>query len=372
MAKMKSGNESKAYRTFRQASERALEELHRNAILEINDLARNAFVNLVAQAIFTLKQLPQPVTINHTSQSALTQCNAQMDSLIQPAARDIADAIKRLKRRAYILAYVSAAEGAGRLTGKPTKFSVIPGEVDQLSSTNFEGVPIINRITLALSRVKRDLLDALEFSIVQELPEDEAIQKMLSALPKTRKVIRPKKAIQKLTEAEFVSDSIGTDEFPVAMSSGFVTDDEWEDIVSAYKQAYVPKYRGPKDIISDRKKPDGSDLYVWEVEKETTHEFVTDVRKAAERGESENGITDFVWVAVVDQDTDECCLWRDGLLVSEIEKELKSHKNEDEDCGEGITPPIHFNCRCTLAPAVEEIPDLPDNNLAEFEDWLNV
>jgi hypothetical protein len=33
---------------------------------------------------------------------------------------------------------------------------------------------------------------------------------------------------------------------------------------------------------------------------------------------------------------------------------------------------VSHNCRCTLAPAVDDIPEIPDNNLAEFEDWLNV
>jgi hypothetical protein len=383
MGKMKSGNESKPYRKFRQATERALEEIHRNAQIEINDIARNAFTQLVAQAVLTLKRLPYGVAMNKATQDTLTQTNAHMDALLVPLANEMAGAIKRLKRRAFILSYVASAEAAGRLTGKETQFSIAPGEIDEAISKNSDGVPLINRTMLALSRVKRKILDALEFSIVQELPEDEAIEKIMGALPKTRTVVRPKKAIQKLTEADFPFDedsesefttaAIGTAEMPVALSSGFVSDQDWNDIVDAYKQAYVPKYRGPESVITDLEpKPDGSEWYGWEIEKETTHEFVKDVRDAAKRGESENGITDFVFVAIVDDKTDECCLWRDGLLTSEIEERLSDHEDDDEGCGDGIVPPIHFNCRCTLAPAVDDIPDVPDNKLAEFEEWLNV
>lgn len=379
---MKSGTESKPYRTFRQATERALEEILRNAHLEINDIARGAFMQMVAQAVLTLKQLPHGVAMNRSTQAALTRCNADMDSILAPAAQKMASAWQALKRRAYILSYVGSAEAVGRLTGKESKFVIAPGEIDAESQKNFEGVPLINRTTLALSRVKREILDALEFSIVQELPEDEAIQKIIKALPRERTVTRPKRVIQKLTEAEIPDDAepfedlvataIGTPAAPVALSSGFVSDEEWADIVDAYKKAYIPTNRSPAGVISDSKKPDGSDLYEWEVEKETTHDFVAEVRAGDNDAANENGITDFIWVAVVDQATDECCLWRDGLLLSEIEKQAPRHKDDDEKCGDGIVPPIHFNCRCTLAPAVDDIPEIPDNNLAEFEDWLNV
>lgn len=32
---------------------------------------------------------------------------------------------------------------------------------------------------------------------------------------------------------------------------------------------------------------------------------------------------------------------------------------------------ISHNCRCTLAPATDAIPDKPDTGAKEFEEWIN-
>jgi len=113
--------------------------------------------------------------------------------------------------------------------------------------------------------------------------------------------------------------------------------------------------------------------YVWEFERDLTNEFVKSVRTGQIAAANENGITDFVWIAVIDSKTDECCQWRDGLLISEIRERLGDHRDEDEACnieGDNLTPPIHFNCRCTLAPAAENIPDKPDTGAKSFDEWL--
>lgn len=63
----------------------------------------------------------------------------------------------------------------------------------------------------------------------------------------------------------------------------------------------------------------------------------------------EMGIKDFVWIAILDDRTDECCWERSGKLTSEIEEMLASGKL-DRDLCEAITPPAHPNCRCSLGP----------------------
>ena len=87
----------------------------------------------------------------------------------------------------------------------------------------------------------------------------------------------------------------------------------------------------------------------------------------------ENGITDFVWIAVVDDKTDLCCLWRDGLLTSEIQAKLSEHADDDAGCdlgGDGLVPPLHFNCRCSIAPATDAVPKKPDVDYQSFDQWL--
>ena len=124
---------------------------------------------------------------------------------------------------------------------------------------------------------------------------------------------------------------------------------------------------------SNQPTAEGEEYYAWEYERDITNDFVYAVREGAIEAAKENGITDFVWIAVVDDKTDACCLWRDGLLTSEIEAKLKEHESEDEDCnlgGSGLVPPLHFNCRCSLAPATDAIPQKPEVDYASFDKWL--
>lgn len=154
----------------------------------------------------------------------------------------------------------------------------------------------------------------------------------------------------------------------------------WDDMLDSYKKDFVPVWRAPEYVVDipitdpTHQVTTGEDVwYAWEFERDLTNEFVKSVREGTVEAATENGVTDFVWIAVIDSATDACCRWRDGLLVSEIEKELGGHKDEDAECAledEGLVPPIHFNCRCTLAPATDNIPDKPDIDSPSFEQWL--
>jgi len=81
------------------------------------------------------------------------------------------------------------------------------------------------------------------------------------------------------------------------------------------------------------------------------------------------GVKDLNWIAVIDDRTDDCCLWRDGLTTMEIEDELNGN-HADDDC-DATTPPAHFNCRCRLAPVTDDLPDVPASNQIDFEEWLD-
>jgi hypothetical protein len=154
----------------------------------------------------------------------------------------------------------------------------------------------------------------------------------------------------------------------------------WKDMVDDYLHDYIPKWRAPEYVVDipitdPTITAEGREVwYAWEFERDLTQEFVQSVRDGQVGAAKEAGITDFVWIAVIDSVTDACCRWRDGLLVSEIEKELAQHQDEDDECnleGGGLTPPLHFNCRCALAPAQDNIPDRPSLEDPDFETWLN-
>ncbi len=188
--------------------------------------------------------------------------------------------------------------------------------------------------------------------------------RVASTFPKPKVVKRPKRVLPGLTEA--------AKKTPELLSVGIIDDAEWADILDDYNKTYVPKFRGPESVLDfwPKKKSDDEEVwYAWELERDLTQEFVQNVRDGQIDAANENGIDDFVWIAVIDDVTDECCRWRDGLTTSEIQSQLKGAHRDDE-C-RATAPPAHFNCRCTLAPMLREA-DLspPESNLAEFDEWL--
>lgn len=108
--------------------------------------------------------------------------------------------------------------------------------------------------------------------------------------------------------------------------------------------------------------------YEWELEKLVTEEFVQAVREGQVDAAKEMGVKDFIWIAVIDDRTDECCAKRDGLLVSEI-KERLSTEWQDDDCAAHV-PPAHPNCRCTIAPVLTEEPVSEGISTKDFDEWL--
>ena len=153
--------------------------------------------------------------------------------------------------------------------------------------------------------------------------------------------------------------------FTQSLLGGHIEQSAWEKLVSDYVSEEIFP-RGPLDIISS---PGVTDAYAWELEKEVTQLFVDQVRRGEHEAAKDNGIPDFIWISVIDNVTDECCKWRDGLTVTEIETQLKG-KHSNDKC-QTIVPPAHFNCRCALAPLTDDLPSSPPPDLGDFEDWLS-
>jgi hypothetical protein len=140
-------------------------------------------------------------------------------------------------------------------------------------------------------------------------------------------------------------------------------------MVADYTDEYIPETRAP-EFVYDVKQDSGEyeEWYGWEIEQEITNDFVTSVREGQETAAKENGVTDFVWIALLDSVTDDCCRWRHAKTSQEIIDELKD-KHADDEC-KAVVPPAHFNCRCDLAPMVD-MPDEPPPDFGEFDKWLD-
>ena len=219
-----------------------------------------------------------------------------------------------------------------------------------------------------MDRLARKIVNQAQTAALNDNTIADYLRSVTYAFPKKRKLGKNPRRVLKPQLMEAKATTLLYD-----AAIDFVDQAAWDRMLDKYKQDYVPKHRAPEYVI-DEATDDTEAYYAWEYERDVINDFVTAVRSGQEQGASENGVTDFVWIAVVDDRTDECCLWRDGLLVSEIEKQLKAHVHEDENCvlgSNGLVPPLHFNCRCSLAPATDEIPEKPDVDYKSFEDWLN-
>ena len=174
----------------------------------------------------------------------------------------------------------------------------------------------------------------------------------------------------KLKEAEVDPLKAKVDQETKQYAFGTVDDETWQDIVADYQKKYIPKFRGP-DADTGILKPgeDEETYYGWEAEQNLTTDFVDKVRDGQIDAARENGINDFVFIAVIDDKTDDCCLSKDGKLISELQDNGGS--NADGDC-EGVIPPLHFNCRCTIAPVSDDLPEAePRTTFEDFDTWLN-
>lgn len=270
-----------------------------------------------------------------------------------------------LRKQVYLLSYSGETEAIGQAIGKKKRYNLPSSKIkSQANSQTYTGGSVEERVQLSFNRLARKIINQIETSAINDELDFEFLQKIENILPKRKSVAIEQRNLTvgpKLKESE-----IGPKE---DMSLGFIDEETWDEMVDAYKEELVPGWRGPDQSFTINKKPDEKEvIYAWELEQEVTQDFVYQVRLGQVDAAKENGINDYVWVAVVDNRTDDCCLWRDGLTTQEIERRLRTDHSDDE-C-QTIVPPAHFNCRCVLAPMVDELPERPEENLKEFEEWL--
>lgn len=369
--------DSLKYKKWVLARDRALEKLHTNAQRESSDLLRVTLTNvmfLVKAFYDELKDPKTPYVIDGLDQQIKMQFNALANQLLE--------VYMRLRARSYLLAKASEAEILAQHFKKKKVRSVIT-KADlqkQMQKPSAAGSTLHIRFHLYLDKLRRRIISAAQTSAITADTVEDYLIRVFQSLPKDRPVKRPAKILKpQLMEAKAPNDDSGTlitleiTPRKADQAIDFIDEDSWNEMVDNYLKDYIPRWRGPKDVVGKRPGTK-DDLYAWEFERDLTQDFVVAVREGMVDAAKDNGITDFVWIAVIDSKTDECCRWRDGLLTSEIEKQLGQHQDEDADCNldsDGIVPPIHFNCRCTLAPATDAIPDKPDTGAKEFEEWIN-
>lgn len=277
--------------------------------------------------------------------------------------------IKQMRASVYALSYAGHAEAIGRGTGKETTASLSKSDVqDEKSRESLRGGDILARIELAFHRLLRDIIDAYQLSQVLESPPEEVLARIDRAFPATKKI--PKRAkMTRMTEAAKKKP----DEYDI--SAGVIDPETWDQAVSDYTDEYLPFGRSPDDKVfypvdyaSDLDQ-DTVQGYQWELEQEVMNDFVQSVRNGEDDAANDNGITDMMWIAIIDSKTDECCSLRDGLSTKEIQGKL-DNGDYMGDC-DAVNAPAHFNCRCRMSPMTEALAQSGEQpQYADFDSWL--
>lgn len=358
------------YKKFVRARNKALEKFHLQALLHISSVMHDMVRNIRDRASTGYPDILRYGVYSQQGRQRLQQLQIDLQRMFDMVTPHIVQEMQKLRRMTYVLSYAGEAEAIGQATGNATRYSLTTDKLNaKKSEDTFTGGSILDRVQHINNKMLRKIMNTIELAAVQKLDPNVMLTRLDYTLPKQRKVSTNQRNITvgKISEANRKDD----DEDPTPdMSSGYVDEATWDEMVAAYKDDRLPSFRGDDVAYTYADKTgERETAYAWEVEQELTQDFVYQVRQGSVDAAKENGINDYQWIAIIDSHTDDCCEWRDGLTTAEIEKELKGSHSDDE-C-DAVVPPAHFNCRCELAPMVEEMPEDVESNEKEFDEWLN-
>jgi hypothetical protein len=353
---MKPLTKSAQYKKFTADRNRALENILQKKLIALDnvmDAMRRQVMDYTA-AVLLNRSVARPRTGK--------DFEAQVQQFADAAWQQTVLIAAQVRRIAYTLSYSGEVEAIARATQKPATAKLDRAAISKKMALPMpSGGDLTQRVKLSYDRLVRKILDAYQLSRVLNDEVRDAMQRVASAFPRQRTVIRPKKKLK-------AREAAPPRRLEDVLVSGFIDDDLWQEALDSYLSDAFAVGRGPDDITRVGIGKDKVERYTWEVEREITEDFVKLVREGQIDAAKDNDITDFVWISVVDDRTDECCLWRDGLTTKEIEAALKGERRSDE-C-RTTTPPAHFNCRCDLAPMTKDIPATKPEPLGDFETWF--
>ena len=286
--------------------------------------------------------------------------------------------ITKMRASVHILSYVSSAEAIKRALNKKTTVNATRNKVDaHKARKTVSGGDLHQTIELAFDRLKKNIIDAYQLSQVLESSSQDTLERIERAFPKSKTVQRPVK-MAKLKEAgrdhrddeDYTYEDFTNEQ---GVGASVIDSETWNQMVEDYTLDQLPP-RGPHDLVFGSVEEPISDSfegYAWQVEQETMNDFIESVRQGDNAAAVEQGIVDFVWIAITDSKTDDCCDVRDGLTTTEILEKLDA--GEDMGDCDAVTPPAHFNCRCRASPADIEMSDTPrpSSDFPGFQDWLD-
>jgi hypothetical protein len=365
---MKKISQSPSYRAFKNKADAFLEEILLKARTRQGDALRKLMTNIQHNIVVSVSMLPKDADI--TDPVIIQRINHLRSSLEGVAMHSLNDFYGNwIRMRAFVYGFSYAASQRALLN---TGVSKTPHKLDLNKRAEYcrrksELGAVQSRILLSLYRLIDKAIDNVKMGISMGSTHQDLVNRAMSAFPRPERV-KKNVVLRRMTEAKKDDED---DEF--FKGPDFIDEDEWEKILDEYKEEYVPEWRDPRKGELEEPIYFGEDgdriVYAWQLENEMVEDFVQAVSDGEVEAANAAGITQFVWVAILDKKTDQCCIKRNGLTNTEIKDKLKDEWAADE-C-RATVPPAHFNCRCRAVPATDDLPDKPDDGAAQFEDWLN-
>lgn len=358
---------SKRYEDFIKSRDRVLEAIlgkYQRALDRAVDHLKELVSMRVTHAHVTSSEL-------HQLKRSLSVLEHQLDQDFDRVERDVSVLLYRMRGTIYGLSHVGQSEGMVRALGSDHSYDLSRSKIQKITSQDMRsGGPIEHRAWLGFDRLKRKVVDAYQRGILFDETTTEVLDRVLAVFPKAKKTKRSPKPLKHptLKEVEDSGDTAFSISKKLGDSYGVIDPDLWDQMLDDYKSAEIPFYAN-RQPMDEETYYEEHGQYEWEVEKETTQEFVDQVRNGEIDAANENGVIDMVWIAVVDAHTDECCLDRDGLTITEIEDGLDSGAIDADVC-DATVPPAHFNCRCRIAPLTDDMPEKAPPENGDFEEWL--
>jgi len=373
-------SQTRSYQTFTALRDRALERLHAQAQADISQT-----LSVFLQAV--LGEVALAVSKHIQGELLPVYAQRQLDEGIFKASLRAVPALlstyTHFLRQSWILAAASEAAAISRAIGENVGEG-IGALAPKILTQTFTGESIQGRIQIALDRVRRDVIDAVQLGVLMDEGQQAILFRVRRALPRVRQFASAPRVLQKRRAIRESSAGLLGGGFRLSNRLG-IPEREWDAIVSnALAANPTQPFRGPGTVFDPLKDEQGrilvkdldeegepiTEWYGWEIEQLLTQDFVHQVRQGQLEAAKKAGVRDMIWIAVIDDRTDDCCSKRDGLTTREIEGRLKTNWKND-DC-RAIVPPAHFNCRCRLAPDAEtEQPDDLDIGISaeEFTRW---
>jgi hypothetical protein len=379
-------NEVPQYRKFIDGRNAALDHFFRNHRLRLTDIQNAAFMHVLAIIKYrygSIKNAPHDT-------SKLRALEYDLEHLFNDAVHKIVQEQKRLRKISFLISYGASAQAIAKIVAKSVKGRVDAHALDRVAmGPAQDNLTLYHRLRVPFAKLRRRIMDAVEKAVLNGDEDGAAMGRVYLALPK--RIGLPKSPVlKKMREARRhypgAGEQVSGTSIGVTGSAATSLDYDkytWDQALEEYKTEYTPIDRSPIDGVDGVVNPftgepfpeDASykdKVYSWEIEKEASHDFVMRVRAGENEAAKANGVDEFVWVSIIDDHTcDKCCLWRNGLLTSEIEERLAKEPELADYC-DAIMPPAHFNCRCAPAPASKdmEVVENTDINM-EFDQWLN-